>query len=126
MRVFKDLKFVEQLGSGLQKILSEYEKSIFKFSIHFLKVRFPITDVGKNVGKNVGKSYIFEGYKSNKTQNEILTHIENKPQITQKEISEFIDTTPRTIQRNMKKLQELNIIERVGSSTKGYWKILKR
>ena len=61
MRVFKDLKFVEQLGSGLQKILSEYEKSIFKFSIHFLKVRFPITDVGKNVGKNVGKSYIFEG-----------------------------------------------------------------
>ena len=80
MRVFKDLKFVEQLGSGVQRILSEYEKSIFKFSTHFLKVRFPITDVRKNVGKN----YIFEGYKLNKTQKEILTHIENTPQITQK------------------------------------------
>ena len=76
MRVFKDLKFVEQLSSGVQRILSEYEKSIFKCSAHFLKVRFPITDVGKN--------YIFEGYKLNKTQKEILTHIKNTPQIAQK------------------------------------------
>lgn len=41
-----------------------------------MKVRFPITDVGKN--------YIFEGYKLNETQKEILIHIENTPQITKK------------------------------------------
>ena len=32
MRVFKDVKLVEQLGSGVQRILKMYERSIFKFS----------------------------------------------------------------------------------------------
>lgn len=122
MRVFKDLRFVEQLGSGVQRILSEYEKNVFKFSTHFLKVRFPIMNVGKNVGKND----LYEEVVLNKTQKEILRYIENNPHITQKELSNSIDKSLRTIQRNMKELQDLNIIQRVGSSTKGYWKIIKK
>lgn len=118
MRVFKDLRFVEQLGSGVQRILSEYEKNVFKFSTHFLKVRFPLMNVGKND--------LFEEVVLNKTQKEILEYIEKNSHITQKELSNSIDKAPRTIQRNMKKLQDLNIIQRVGSSTKGYWKIIKK
>ena len=40
MRVFKDVGLVEQLGSGMSRILKEYDKSIFHISEHFIKVLF--------------------------------------------------------------------------------------
>ena len=40
MRVFKDLKFVEQLGSGVQRILSEYEKNVINLALIFCKLGF--------------------------------------------------------------------------------------
>ena len=40
MRVFKDVGLVEQLGSGMSRILKVYDKSIFDISEHFLKVQF--------------------------------------------------------------------------------------
>ena len=43
MRVFKDVGLVEQLGSGMSRILKEYDKSIFHISKHFIKVEFPIS-----------------------------------------------------------------------------------
>lgn len=58
MRVFKDVKLVEQLGSGIQRILKVYDKNIFKICTNFLKVSFPIENVGKNVGKDVGKTIL--------------------------------------------------------------------
>lgn len=41
MRVFKDLGLVEQLGSGMNRILKAYDRSIFDISEHFIKVVFP-------------------------------------------------------------------------------------
>ena len=43
MRVFKDIGLVEQLGSGMSRILKMYDKSIFKISEHFIKVEFPFS-----------------------------------------------------------------------------------
>lgn len=40
MRVFKDVGLVERLGSGMERILSVYDKSIFEFSKNFMKVTF--------------------------------------------------------------------------------------
>lgn len=40
MRVFKDIGLVEQLGSGMERILSAYDRSIFEFSKNFMKVTF--------------------------------------------------------------------------------------
>ena len=40
MRVFKDLDFVEQLGSGMSRILSTYDKNVFSFTSHFMTVRY--------------------------------------------------------------------------------------
>ena len=44
MRIFKDLDLVEQLGSGMNRILGKYPQSIFHFSEHFLEVVFPYAD----------------------------------------------------------------------------------
>lgn len=47
MRVFKDVGLVEQLGSGMSRILRFYDKSIFEISEHFIKVIFPFSEPGK-------------------------------------------------------------------------------
>jgi ATP-dependent DNA helicase RecG len=41
MRVYKDLGMVEQLGSGVPRILQAYNKDCFKFSENFLRMIFP-------------------------------------------------------------------------------------
>lgn len=43
MRVFKNVGLVEQLGSGMSRILKFYDKNIFNISDHFIKVIFPFT-----------------------------------------------------------------------------------
>lgn len=40
MRIFKDLELVEQLGSGMHRILNAYDSSIFSFSDHFFEICF--------------------------------------------------------------------------------------
>lgn len=44
MRIFKDMKLVEHIGSGMNRILRAYNKSIFQLSEHFIEVVFPFDD----------------------------------------------------------------------------------
>ena len=41
MRIFKDLDLVEQLGSGIPRILQAYAEDSFHFSENFLRVTLP-------------------------------------------------------------------------------------
>jgi predicted HTH transcriptional regulator len=41
MRIFKDLDLVEQLGSGIPRILQSYDKSCFHFSENYVRMSFP-------------------------------------------------------------------------------------
>ena len=41
MRVFRDLEFVEHLGSGMSRILQAYNKNIFHISENFIEIIFP-------------------------------------------------------------------------------------
>lgn len=41
MRIFKDIDFVEQLGSGMKRIMKYYDESIFKITDNFMIVTFP-------------------------------------------------------------------------------------
>jgi ATP-dependent DNA helicase RecG len=41
MRIFKDLGMVEQLGSGVPRILKSYGEDCFAFSDNFLRMTFP-------------------------------------------------------------------------------------
>ena len=44
MRVYKDLGMVEQLGSGVPRILQAYSKDCFKFADNYLRMTFPATE----------------------------------------------------------------------------------
>ncbi len=63
MRVYRDLDLVEQLGSGMSRILSVYSADVFKVSDNFLEVSFPFAEGYSNTAvieeinspKSVGK-----------------------------------------------------------------------
>lgn len=60
------------------------------------------------------------------TQEKILDLIKVNPNITQVEMAEILGLTRDGISYNIKYLKEVGIIERIGSTKKGSWKIIKK
>ena len=121
MRVFKDVGLVEQLGSGMSRILRFYDRNIFKISDHYIKVVFPFSLPYEN--DNIINGDINGDI--NKDEKIILLLLQNQPGITAKKISEKTGFSTRKVSRIIKKLRESKIIERIGSTKKGYWKVVK-
>lgn len=44
MRVFRDLNMVEQLGSGVPRILANYPRSSYTFTAHFVRLVLPFSE----------------------------------------------------------------------------------
>lgn len=119
MRVFKDVGLVEQLGSGMSRILKVYDKSIFNISEHFIKVEFPFS-----MPKD--QKIIASGNENGNEKNEeqkALEILKLQPAITAKEMACQMGVSTRTIGRVMKSLRDKGMISRVGSDRKGYWEI---
>ncbi len=132
IRVFKDVDLIENIGSGVLRILDAYDKSCFKFMEHFLRVSFkykenPFEYDSKNkVSTDDTINDTLNGtIKLTKNEQQILNLIINNNQITREEIVNETNLSDRTISRAIKHLQEENIILREGSKKTGYWKILK-
>lgn len=123
MRVFKDVGLVEQLGSGMSRILKEYDKSIFHISEHFIKVEFPfslpketiIIANGDDNGNETGNDDL-EIWK-------VMEILSENPSITAKQMAKQMNISPRKVSRLIKELKENGKIVRIGSDRKGYWKI---
>ena len=114
MRVFKDVGLVEQLGSGMSRILKVYDKDIFHISDHFIKVVFPFSVTGIHRGIDNGTDNGIDN---------LLVILAEKPTITIKDMSEQLGFSVRKVNRIMKGLRESGKITRVGSDRKGSWKI---
>ena len=87
IRVFKDVDLIENIGSGVLRILDAYDKSCFKFMEHFLRVSFKYKenpfeyeDTAKikssklAVRKAVSEQQILELCKTEKSLKEITEH----------------------------------------------------
>ena len=120
MRVFRDLDLVEQLGTGIIRILKVYDKDVYEFSDNFIRVNFKFK-TAEGLSNNGKKTKI---EKINETQENIIDLIKKNPNITQNEISNFLNINKSTVMRNINKLKEKNIIARIGSTKNGQWKIL--
>lgn len=44
MRIFRDLDIVEQMGSGIPRILQKYKPSVYIFTANFIRVVFPFAE----------------------------------------------------------------------------------
>lgn len=119
MRIFRDMELVEQLGSGVPRILQSYGKECFYFSENYTRISLPSAkkvnrSKSSNEGLNEGLS---EGLKS------LLSVINENPGIQAKETPEFLKNRPiKTIERQIAQLIELGLVERRGSrKSGGYW-----
>ena len=113
MRVFKDVGLVEQLGSGMSRILKVYSKDIFDISENFIKVTFWFS--GEKTSPKTSPKQI------NKTQSIILELVDKNAGITQKELAEYLNITVRAVKLSMKNLEEMGLIKREGTARKGQW-----
>ncbi|MDC9596920.1 HTH domain-containing protein [Xenorhabdus anantnagensis] len=59
----------------------------------------------------------------NATSQKILSLIANQPSITISQLADDLGVNPRTIERNIKVLQENGLLIRVGAKKGGYWRI---
>ena len=119
MRVFKDVGLVEQLGSGMSRILKVYDKNIFHISPHSIKVVFPYSEELKVDGKVDGK--VASGL--NPTQLKIINAMKNDPMITATKLAKQFGMSEYGIRKNIAKLKEAGVIERLGSDKNGSWKV---
>ena len=123
MRIFKDLDLVEQLGTGIIRILKSYDKDVYEFSDNFIRVNFKFRD---RTGLSMSPRDI--DYKENKlteTQKNIIKLIKKDNKITLNKISDELGVNRSTIVRNLKILKDNGVLKRVGSDRDGYWSLLE-
>ena len=118
MKVFNDLDLVEQMGTGIIRILQSYDKKSFEFFPNFIRVTFPFN-------KDKFRKDIKENTELTETQKSIINLMFDSPTITQETLSKLLGISIRTIQRNIKVLIDLGLIERTGATKKGEWIVKK-
>jgi predicted HTH transcriptional regulator len=127
MRIFKDVGLVEHLGSGMGRILEAYDPSIFAFEDNFLVVTFPFAEgfISPN-GNDDGNDGNDDGndVASMEYTERILQCIRQNPRKTLEKIAEETALSKRTVSRELKAMREAGVIERVGNTRSGHWKIV--
>jgi len=118
MRVFRDVGLVEQLGSGMGRILSAYDKSVFKFVGDFLIVTLPFAEGFDEAINDTNVVNVV-----NHVANKILDAFKNNPRATIKEVAKIAGVTSRTIDREVESLKAKGRLKRVGSTRSGHWEV---
>lgn len=118
-------KQYEKTGHGVANIVRVYGKEAFQITDNYINVVIPFDkevveehNNSKNVGVNVG-------VKLPKTEKRIYELVKDNESITLAIISKELELSKRTIERNIKSLQDKNIVERIGSDKSGRWIVKK-
>lgn len=112
MRIFKDLDLVEQLGSGVPRILKYYKKNCFLFSENFIRMTFPSQET-------VVETVV-------ETEQKIIEILSKNNKASAKIMGEKLEVSQRTIQRHLKSMVSKGILKREGTAKGGNWIILNK
>ncbi len=123
IRVFKDVELIENIGSGVLRILDAYDKSCFIFMDHFLRVSFKYRE--NPFEYDLKNNQEIDQKDLNTIQKKILTLIQENSSITQNEMAKTLEVNREKIKYNISILKDKKVIEREGSYKTGKWKILK-
>lgn len=136
LKMFSMIDIGERAGSGIPDVFSVWNKA-FGFTPNYEQKISPertITTLkllsSENVQENdeisdVSRTNVQENVQENVRVSSILILIKQNSEITLKELSEKLNVTSKTIQRDLEQLKQNGIVERIGSDRKGQWKILK-
>lgn len=150
--IFSQMGLVEAWGSGIRRILSvakEYGLPIPAVEVFDDMFRVNLfrnvqdngnnsgfrDNFGVNGGKNFGDNFgvnggdktfvVKDGWKVTDTQQKILDCIAEDKYISAKRIAEKIGVSGRTVENNIKKMKESEILVRHGSPKFGCWEIVE-
>lgn len=96
-------------------------RNVKKVSVNDKNVTRNVTVKSENISVNNKNITV----KLTQTQKDILNLIKENPCIKQNEIASKLNIARETVNRNMKKLQQEKIIQRLGADKNGSWKILR-
>ena len=145
MRFFHDVEMVEQLGSGMNRILRYYDKSIFEIHDDMIKVVFRFVpgfeddlqsklqfknDSTDDLQSNLD-SKSDSGLKSTERLSRaeikirIVEVLKEDPLCTYETLSKMFNISRATVANYMKSLNKAGEVKRVGSDKDGHWDVLK-
>jgi predicted HTH transcriptional regulator len=114
MRVFRDMELVEQIGSGMSRILKIYDRSIFELTPSFTIVTFPFEKAFILSNENIiGRI--------NEKVRTTLDVISENPKATIPTLSELTGKSQSTISRELKEYQSAGLLRREGARKNGRW-----
>ena len=125
--VFYLAGFIESWGRGIEKICdacSENGCPLPEFTVNPGDIMVKFTASEDQIVRRPGK--VTERVTERVTEQElkVIELLQEDPGYTYAELAEKLSVSRKTISERMKKLREKKVIERVGSATKGYWKML--
>jgi ATP-dependent DNA helicase RecG len=126
--IFFKAGYIEAWGRGIHKIVTEFMNAklpepIFENYAGGVQVTL-LKDLDKDLDRDLDKD-LDKGVLTN-NQIQILKEIEKNKDITQMELSRIIGINDKNIRNNIKKLKDLGLIERIGNTRTGYWKIIQK
>ncbi len=118
---------IESWGRGIEKMCNSCLENNFPLPIYHVNP----SDI--MIEFDAAKELVIDNYTKNNTDNYNLTDkmliilnlLNEDPAYTYDELASKSNMSRKTIATNIKKLKELNYIERIGADKKGYWKIHK-
>ena len=128
VRIFKDLEYMEQIGSGIPKIISKYGKDSVSIDGAVMQILLPFDFLG-----NEDAAYSAAGQKTSlktslktdlKTDLKILNAIRRNPAVSTIELSEILNLSISGIKWNLNKLKKDGLIRRAGAKKGGYWEMI--
>jgi ATP-dependent DNA helicase RecG len=127
--IFKEVGLIEKYGSGIKRVREEFiecglpEPTFIQMSTGMLIRVYGTGYLNKDVTENVTEN-VAENVTENREQL-ILQLLHSDHKISTSELATRFGITRRTVHRDLEKLKEKGILERVGPDKGGYWKILK-
>ncbi|MBC2710099.1 MAG: putative DNA binding domain-containing protein [Desulfosarcina sp.] len=129
VEVLRDYGYVDARGMGVRtKVIPALKvddaHSLFDATDDYMKVV-----VGKASGKTgeiTAKVSVKTTRSVGKTSGKILSAISDNANITIPEVADLVGVTQRSVERNLRKLQQEGVLKRVGGRKHGYWEVTER
>ena len=127
---FAYMKIIEKWGTGIPRIFRECREyglpdpELIDFDGDFRVNMYRKSLIDKKQVTEVTEKVTEVTEKVTDIEAKILELISDNPAITTSKLADMLSVTRKTISTHIKIMKKNNVIERIGSDRKGYWKIL--
>lgn len=128
--LFLKLRISEKSGRGVKKILETYGKEVFEIGDSYIIVTIPFSEE-RQFGSMSTNSYkndvdYSDLPKAMKNKNMIISEIRHNANITIAQLVKLTGLGKTSVKKYLKELSESEVIEHVGTSRNGYWKVIDK